>query len=293
MIDNIFQNIINKYICKKNKKIYYFYFSIFKFFTKSEFILPFKNFKFYASFKKKSLSRWMLKNLIEWDKQNIEKISYFIKKYDGSFIDCGCNFGAYSIPIAKKFKDKNIYALDASTKAIYELKKNINLNKIKNIKYFNIGIGDKNSEVYFNEDIKKLKNDGSFRFSKNKTKQKKKVVKLDYFFKNNKIKLKKNIILKFDLEGYDFLALRGLKNTLKKSRILVFIEISKMLEKNSKNFFKEFKTFIKRNNLYIYDLNLKNKNISEIIKTLKSLDIKSETIGDYIISNYKLINEIK
>ena len=53
MLDDIFQNIINKYLSKKNKKIYYLYFSIFKFLTKSEFILNFKNYKFYASFKKK------------------------------------------------------------------------------------------------------------------------------------------------------------------------------------------------------------------------------------------------
>ena len=149
MLDDIFQNIINKYLSKKNKKIYYLYFSIFKFLTKSEFILNFKNYKFYASFNKKSLSRWMLKNLRPWDKDNVEKVIYFIKKYNGSFIDCGCNFGAYSIPIAKEFKDQKIYAFDASKKAIHKLEQNIDLNKLKNINYYNIGIGDKNTEMYF------------------------------------------------------------------------------------------------------------------------------------------------
>ncbi len=288
MIDNIFQNIITNNINKKNKQIYYFYFSIFKYLTKSKFILPFKNYKFYSSFNKKSLSRWMLKNLTEWDKKNIKKIVYFIKKNKASFVDCGCNFGAYTIPVAKKFKNQTIYAFDASEKAIYDLKNNINLNKLKNIKYFNIGVGDKNTIMYFDKDIEKLKNDGSFRFTKNIKDQKVKIFKLDYFFKKNKIKLNKNVIIKLDLEGFDFLALKGLKKTLKKSKAIIFIEISKMLQIHAKNFYKEFQVFSKKNNLFIYDLYLKPKKINEIFKSLNSIDAKQETIGDYIISNYKL-----
>lgn len=289
MFDSIFQNIINKYINKKNRKIYYLYFSIFKFLSGSKFILNFKKYKFYSSFDNKSLSRWMLKNLVEWDKENVKKIIFFMKKYNGSFVDCGCNFGAYSIPIAKKFKNQNIYAFDASKKAISSLRQNMFLNKIKNINYFNIGIGDKNTEMYFNEEISELKNDGSYRFTKDKKKEKIKIFKLDDIFKNKKIKLKKNIIIKIDLEGFDFLAMKGLKSTLKKSKVLIFIEISKMLLDNSSDFFKEFALFVKKNKLNIYDLNLKNKSVKQIIKLLKSINTRYETIGDYIISNHKLL----
>ena len=288
MLDDIFQNIINEYLSRKNKKNYYLYFSIFKFLTKSKFILNFENYKFYASFSKKSLSRWMLKNLKPWDNENVEKVIYFIKKYNGSFVDCGCNFGAYSIPIAKEFKDQNIYAFDASKKAIYNLEQNIELNKIKNINYFNIGIGDKNTEAYFNENIDNLKNDGSFRFTQNKNNEKINIYKLDDIFKNEKISLKENIIIKLDLEGFDFLALKGLSETIKKSKVIIFIEISKMLLENSENFSNEFDLFIKNNRLSIYDLNLKSKDVNQIIMSLNSSDKNKETIGDYIISNHKL-----
>ena len=289
MLDDIFQNIINKYLYKKNKKIYYLYFSIFKFLTKSKFILNFKNYKFYASFDKKSLSRWMLKNLKAWDEENVEKIIYFIKKYNASFVDCGCNFGAYSIAIAKEFEDQNIYAFDASKKAIYNLEQNINLNKIKNISYFNIGIGSTNTEMYFNEDLNDLKNDGSFRFTQNEANHKIKIYQLDDIFKNEKISLKENIIIKLDLEGFDFLALKGLTNTLKRSKVIIFIEISKMLLNNSENFSEEFDLFIRNNKLKIYDLNLKGKNAGEIIMSLNAVKTNKETIGDYIISNHKLL----
>ena len=289
MLDNIFQNIINKYLYKENKETYYFYFSIFKFLTKSKFILNFKNYKFYASFDRKSLSRWMLKNLKPWDNVNVEKIIFFLKKYNGSFVDCGCNFGAYSIPIAKEFENQNTYAFDASQKAIHNLKQNIDLNRITNINYFNIGIGDKNTEAYFNEDISDLKNDGSFRFTQNKNNKKIKIYKLDDVFEDNKISLKENIVIKLDLEGFDFLALKGLNKTLNKSKVIIFIEISKMLLENSENFAEEFELFIKNNKLNIYDLNLKNKNVEEIINSINTIDINNETIGDYIISNHKLL----
>ena len=289
MFDDNFQDIINKYLSKKNKKIYYLYFSIFKFLTKSKFILNFKNYKFYASFNKKSLSRWMLKNLKPWDNENVEKVIYFIRKYNGSFVDCGCNFGAYSIPIAKEFEDQNIYAFDASKKAIHNLKQNIDLNKIKNINYFNIGIGDKNTEAYFNEDIGNLKNDGSFRFTQNSNNEKINIYKLDDVFKNEKISLKENIIIKLDLEGFDFLALKGLSETLQKSKVIILIEISKMLLENTENFSNEFDLFIKNNKLNIYDLDFKNKNVHEIIMSLNAAEAKKETIGDYIISNHKLL----
>ena len=287
MLNNIFQLIINKYINKKNKIFYYFYFALFKNLIKSKLIISFKNYKFYASTQKKDLSRWMVKNLSQWDKKNIQKIVRLIKKYKSTFVDCGCNFGAYSIPIAKKFKKDIIYSIDASDIAIEDLKKNIELNKIKNIKYFNLGIGAKNTTKYFDDDINKYDNSGSYRFIKNKTKKKIKLFKLDYLLEKKLIKLKKNVIIKMDLEGYDFLALKGMKKIFKKFNVIIFFEFSKILIKNSKNFHLEFINFIKKNKLNLYDLHFKRKKAKELVYLLKKIDNNNETIGDFIISNWK------
>ena len=121
----------------------------------------------------------------------------------------------------------------------------------------------KNTEAYFNEDIDNVKNDGSFRFTKNINNEKININKLDDVFKNEKISLKENIIIKLDLEGFDFLALKGLSETIQKSKVIIFIEISKMLLENSENFSNEFDLFIKNNRLNIYDLNLKRKYVNE------------------------------
>ena len=55
------------------------------------------------------------------------------------------------------------------------------------------------------------------------------------------------------------------------------------------NFSEEFDLFIKNNKLNVYDLNLKIKDVEEIIMSLNAAEINKETIGDYIISNHKLL----
>ena len=230
----------------------------------------------------------MIRNLSQWDKKNLNIIIKLIKKYNSSFIDCGCNFGAYSIPIAKKFKKKTIYSIDASDKAINKLKDNITLNKIKNIKYLNLGIGSKNQINYFDDNIDNFKNSGSFRFTKRKTNKKVKTFKLDFLFKEKKIRLNKYIVIKIDLEGYDFFALQGMKEILKKSKVIIFFEFSKLLIKNQKNFNNEFIKFANKYNLSLYNLDFKKKEIKELRYLLSKIKKNSETIGDYIITNWKL-----
>ena len=62
-----------------------------------------------------------------------------------------------------------------------------------------------------------------------------------------------------------------------------------MLLENSENFSNEFNLFIKNNRLNIYDLDLKSKDANEIIMSLNKAETNKETIGDYIISNHKLL----
>ena len=230
----------------------------------------------------------MIRNLSQWDKKNLNIIIKLIKKYNSSFIDCGCNFGAYSIPIARKFKEKTIYSIDASDKAIFKLKENIKLNQIKNIKYFNFGIGSKNNVNYFDDNLEKFKNSGSFRFTKKKTKKKIKIFKLDFLYKEKKLKLNKHIVIKIDLEGYDFFALKGIKEIFKKSNVIIFFEFSKLLFKNHKNFNYEFERFLNRYKLNLYNLDFEKIKIKELKYLLSKSKKNSETIGDYIITNLKL-----
>ena len=79
-----------------------------------------------------------------------------------------------------------------------------------------------------------------------------------------------------------------MRQILKKSKVIIFFEFSKLLLKNHKNFNDEFIKFANTYNLNLYNLDFKKKKIKELRYLLSKSKKNSETIGDYIISNWKL-----
>lgn len=292
IIDKIFQNIINYFLIKKNFNLYKIFFFLFKNLIKGPFVLNFRKYKFFSFPQKKNLSRWMLKNLKPWDLDTINLINNLFGKKKSLFIDCGVNYGAYSIPISKK-KNIKIICFDPSQKALVELQNNIKLNNCKNIKYYNYGISDNISKVFFSDDINKFNNSGEYSFVRLKSSYKVQTITLDFFFKNFDLKFYEKIIIKLDIEGYEFKALLGMKKVLKNNNIIIFFELSRMLI-NKKNFnFKKFKKFLDLNNLFILDLNFNLINVKKILSEFSNLKEKKKTIGDYILVNNSFyINKI-
>ena len=161
----MYETILNFLIRNNFQGLNKILFKVFKFFLKKKIVLNFLKYKFYAYPQKKELSRWMIKNLKIWDESSVEMIINQIKNDNTTFIDIGSNYGAYSIPIAKLKNKINVYCFDPSEKALNQLKDNIVLNDIKNIKYFNVGVGEKNKTAFFNDEIKNYKNSGSYEIS--------------------------------------------------------------------------------------------------------------------------------
>ena len=81
---------------------------MFKFFINKKIILDFGFCKFFAYSQKKDLSRWMIRNLQIWDNEIIQIIIKMIGNEKSTFIDIGCNYGAYSVPIAISNNNINI-----------------------------------------------------------------------------------------------------------------------------------------------------------------------------------------
>ena len=286
LLNEVFQKIVDSYIIKKNKKLYYYFFSIFKFLISGPIVLNFKKYKFYSYLRKKDLSRWMLRNLKEWDKDNILTILNLIKSNEYTFIDCGCNYGAYSIPIAKTRPEINVYAFDASKKIIARLEENINLNNISNINIFNFGIADKIDYINFDDNLRNFKNSGSYRFV-NKARNnlnRVKVYSLDELVNENKIELTKNIIIKLDIEGFEFKALRGMVKILENNNVFILFEFSKMLLENEEDFKNRFEKFIFENKLQLYDLKFNKIRSTKLFEILSKTDTRYQTIGDYILT---------
>ena len=259
-------------------------FSFFKFFLTKKIILNFLKFKFYAYPQKKELSRWMIKNLKIWDKKNVELILNQIKNDNTVFIDIGCNYGAYSIPIAKIKNKINVYCFDPSEKALNQLKENIKLNDIQNIKHFKIGIGEKKRTAFFNDEIKNYKNSGSYEINNKNLGSKILINSIDNLIENKEIIPKKNIIIKMDVEGYEFMALQGLLKTIKNFETFIFFEFSSKLVLNHDNFLISFKKFLKENNLKIFNLEFYEVKIEDLFNKVKHLSKGHEVVGNYIIS---------
>lgn len=125
------------------------------------------------------------------------------------FVDIGAHVGTYSVAVGNRFKKyKNFHIIsfepdsDMFSLNSFELfKKNIKLNKIKNIKIYNLGLGNKT-------EINKI---GV------RTKP------LDSILKKNFVKEYDEVIIKIDIEGYEKQALEGAKEFIENSKKLVLL----------------------------------------------------------------------
>merc|ERR1711991_371808 len=71
---------------------------------------------------------------------------------DDVVFDIGSNIGVFTVPFAKKVGELGqVYAFEPQ-KVIYDLlQDNVNKNKLKNVKIFNVGMGKKKEELELNE----------------------------------------------------------------------------------------------------------------------------------------------
>ena len=283
-IFELIANISIKYNLKYSYKIFYI---LFKFFLKKKIILNFKNYKFYAYPEKKDLSRWMIRNLKIWDKKNIYLIKNKIYKKEAIFLDIGCNYGAYSIPIAKYNEKINIYCFDPSKKSVDKLIENIKLNQIKNIKFFQIGIGEKVKKVNFDDNLTNYKNSGSYQVIDSNAGTKIDINSIDNLILDGIITPKENIFIKIDIEGYEFFALQGLTKTIKDYNVMIFFEFSKNILKNHENFKFKFNEFIKTNNLIIQNNQFEEQDLDQMFLKLNNLGPNHEVLDNFILMKKK------
>ena len=303
MFDYIFQkfcNIFPHYIVRKNflyKKIFYFVFCLCKFFLAKPVVLNFKYYKFLAFPQKLDYSRFLLTRGDLPDPGELDFIKKTIKNKKSLFIDCGSNYGSYSIPIATFNKNCDVHAFDASRSVKKTFFRNLKLNNLKNIKYRNLAIGQENKTVIFHEDIYNniISSTGSG-FVVNKIDNKNldykiKMVRLDNFFNIAKLKKYKLVFIKIDLEGHDIKAIYGSLKIIKNIETVIMFEFSKMIY--TKDFVeKNFKHFLIKNSLIITDLNLELLTLKKLRNRLDKLDNSHQTCGNYLLFNKNIIKKL-
>ncbi len=217
---------------------------------------------------------------------------------DDVVFDIGSNIGAFTVPFAKKVGELGqVFAFEPQ-KVIYELlQDNVNKNKLKNVKVYNVGMGKKKEELELNEiDYSKVGNFGGVSFKvdsssftkniKNK-KYKVKIINLDEF-----MEIEKCNFMKIDVEFMELDILTGGKKFLKKFRPILWIEnhefypnkINKFLLENDYNAYWAYSNIFNESNYFINDHNYFDK-----LATLNTLAIPKE---DYRFSMDKRFDKI-
>ena len=148
-------------------------------------------------------------------------IGYYKKKKNITIFDCGANTGKYSKSIQEIANSNrlevNLHLFEPMKKTFNELVKNINQ---KNVFLNNLGVSDinENRNIYFDNEQSSLasiyhrQNLENFNLKKTIS-----LIKLSDYLKTSKVN---HIhLLKLDVEGHEFFALKGLEDYLNKDFI--------------------------------------------------------------------------
>jgi FkbM family methyltransferase len=228
---------------------------------------------------------FLSKNLLKffdsiYQKKILKILKYYLQKKKITVIDSGAHFGETILFLKKNFAIKKIYSFEPNKQDYLTLK--YKFSKYKNVILFNFGLGSsrqiKKLKVVIGDSAASTYNNLNFRSKYFKKKAlilnldvenyyeeiNTKIIPLEYIFKKFKI----NFVdyLKTDTEGFEFQVLKGLKNSIKKVKLIhfehhynnmlkkeyTFSDINRFLIK--KNFIQVFKTkmFFRKCFEYIY-----------------------------------------
>ena len=288
---NILTLICQSYLDKKDIRkfkdnfFYYFFFRIIRNFLSHDLIIKIYNFKIYGSIRKNKTSYFLLKKCEFGDYHELNTIKKLSKKSKLLLIDCGCNYGFYSLYTASLSEKNVIISIEASKNTLEEFKKNLNLNNLKNINFFNNSVSNKvgeNVSFYESEnDWESSQTHSNFKTNSEHIVDSITIDSLlqDYFLDDY------IVIVKLDIEGNEINAIKGALEVIKKTDPFFIIEFSKYNFENLDNI-NYLKNFLIKYDYSIYDTNYKKKYIDEVVEMLKNLNKRHKTIGNfYLIKN--------
>jgi FkbM family methyltransferase len=210
----------------------------------------------------------------------IKKISDLKKIF---LLDCGANYGFYSFYVASLRLDNQVLAFEASPKTFNSFKANLDLNNFKNINFRNVAISEISGKfVNFYESDNDWESSATHKKFKNT-----KIVTIETTTIDQEL-LKKDlnnfvVTIKLDIEGNEFNAIQGCKDTILKHEPLIIIELSRYNFNNQNYNFDYFREFLNVSKYKIYDDKLVPLNIENLIDRIGSLDQSRQTIGNYFL----------
>lgn len=176
----------------------------------------------------------------QWEGNNLEFMYSHIR--GGLFLDIGAWIGPVSL-LMSRFYDR-VIAVDFDPVSNETFKNNIALNSITNIEHHEVGLADKETEMYI--DAGSLGESTTSLFSKtNGKKLTVKVVRFNTFIKaiNN---FEKISFIKIDCEGAEYLFLKDVYAFIKKRKIIVHISYHPWVLKKPTYYFTKLFHWIKQ-----------------------------------------------
>ena len=286
---NFLSKILQKYISNKDIRefkgnfFYYIFYRIIRKFLKGNIKVLICNFFINVSTNKKNMSNSLLNKCYFGD----ETILSAIKKISGQrkvfLVDCGSNYGFYSLYVASISQENQVLAFEASPKTFNSFRTNLELNNFKNIDCRNLAISEVSQKfISFYESY----NDWESSATHNKFKNTK-IVKIQTTTIDQELSKKDlsnfAVIIKLDVEGNEFNAIQGGKDTILKYEPLITIELSRYNFNNQNYNFDYFSKFLNDFKYKIYDDKLVLLNIEALIDRIENLDQSHQTIGNYFL----------
>ena len=191
LVTIIFQNFIRS----KNIEIlrgnffYYFFYRFSRPFLNNDIEIKIDNFKVSASSNKNKTSHFLLKKCHFGDDIELNVIKKFSKRKKVFLLDCGANYGFYSLYAASISPLNRVIAFEASKQTCKEFTRNLEINRSLNIKLENLGVSNSNNKyLKFNESKKDWESSFSHNNFVSSVSQKVRTIKIDDYLKNKKIK---------------------------------------------------------------------------------------------------------
>ena len=281
----IFQNYIkDKDIRTFKKNIFYFFFyRLLRNFFNHSLVVKIQNFYVLSSHKKNKASYSLIQKCDFFDVAEIQLIKRVSKINQIFFVDCGSNFGFYSLFVMSLSPNNRVISIEASAKTNQEFKENLLLNNFKNIKNINLAVSDKDNDIVELKESEKDWESSIIELDYNvKNLSKVKTIKIDTILSKENLDGKK-LIFKIDVEGSDLNVLAGAEKSIKLFKPLIIIEFSKYILNNKEFDYNYLDTFLKVNDYKIYDNYGKNIKLYDILSRLDKLDKYHKTIGNYYL----------
>ena len=143
---------------------------------------------------------------------SVRKFLEMVSDPNRIFVDIGCHVGSYAIRMSRLYKE--VIAIDPNPRSIQILKKNMELNGVKNIKILNVGVGSKT------EKMKIFLRGGSSTFLEVKDAEKvayATVMPLDDL-------IEKADVIKIDVEGWEEEVMKGARRIISECKPIFVIE---------------------------------------------------------------------